>query len=417
MRPTTFARVVPQDGDDAPVRVDAIEGYSAGPRPLPLLRPLRRAIISTRACLLARQEAAGHWLAEVDELIVAGPDTEASLAAATDVESAASPELHEETALVLHALADSGLDSGWARLSLATTQLVTRLRRLLEADDVVAPLTWVELGLALADRRAILVEHEAAPCLRLHCADEAIVETPLVDRDSILTGLRRRLLMCQRADGGWAPTHDATATSSPEVTGRVLELLGRLGLDLQNAAINQAVDYLRAQQRIDGSWNSCTGVQRLHGTALVLEGLRAVGVSRSDEMITTAASWLIDSQQTCGGWGESPLELIRLGSTPRGPVSVTQTAWATLGLISAGLADHAATVRGVRYLLARQREDGSWPERQFTTVVEPQCRYVRNELHPCCYGLMALSRWASEARGDLPQTMALAMSVTNLAVA
>ena len=50
----------------------------------------------------------------------------------------------------------------------------------------------------------------------------------------------------------------------------------------------------------------------------------------------------------------------------QGPPTASQTAWALLGLLAAGLDDHPAVARGVRYLLPMQNDDGTWDEPEFT---------------------------------------------------
>ena len=44
------------------------------------------------------------------------------------------------------------------------------------------------------------------------------------------------------------------------------------------------------------------------------------------------------------------------------PSAASQTAWALLGLMAAGEADHPAVARGIAYLAATQGEDGFWNE-------------------------------------------------------
>ena len=65
-----------------------------------------------------------------------------------------------------------------------------------------------------------------------------------------------------------------------------------------------------------------------------------------------------------------------------------------LGLISAGLADHAAVRQGIRFLLDTQLSDGSWHEPEFTGTGFPQVFYLKYHYYPIYFPLMALSRWA-----------------------
>ena len=60
----------------------------------------------------------------------------------------------------------------------------------------------------------------------------------------------------------------------------------------------------------------------------------------------------------------------------QGPVTASQTAWALLGLMAAGLHDHTAVERGIYYLLDTQRADGGWDEPEFTGTGFPRVFYL-----------------------------------------
>ncbi|HEV3137494.1 MAG TPA: hypothetical protein VGZ26_06310, partial [Pirellulales bacterium] len=56
--------------------------------------------------------------------------------------------------------------------------------------------------------------------------------------------------------------------------------------------------------------------------------------------------------------------------------------------------------RGIRYLLRTQREDGTWAEPEFTGTGFPQVFYLRYQLYPMYFPLLALSQWTAVARDD-----------------
>jgi squalene-hopene/tetraprenyl-beta-curcumene cyclase len=66
-----------------------------------------------------------------------------------------------------------------------------------------------------------------------------------------------------------------------------------------------------------------------------------------------------------------------------------------MGLIAAGLAEHPATVRGIRFLLERQNSEGTWDETEFTGTGFPRVFYLRYHYYPVYFPLMALARWGS----------------------
>ncbi len=78
----------------------------------------------------------------------------------------------------------------------------------------------------------------------------------------------------------------------------------------------------------------------------------------------------------------------------KGRPAASQTAWALLGLIAAGMAEHPAVLRGVRYLTQAQNHDGTWTESQFTGTGFPCVFYLRYHFYPIYFPLMALAQWA-----------------------
>jgi squalene-hopene/tetraprenyl-beta-curcumene cyclase len=163
---------------------------------------------------------------------------------------------------------------------------------------------------------------------------------------------------------------------------------------------------MRRTQEADGSWFGRWGVNYVYGTWQALVGLAAVGVTSDDSAIVTGANWLLAYQQPSGGWGESPDSYAQPHLRGQGPTTPSQTAWAVLGLIAAGLARHPASARGIRYLLRSQREDGTWPEPEFTGTGFPQVFYLRYHLYPIYFPLLALSQWTAAVRDDQETTVA-----------
>ncbi len=220
----------------------------------------------------------------------------------------------------------------------------------------------------------------------------------------------RWTLFMQNKDGGWAafdkdnnarflchvPMADHNAMidpSTPDLTGRVLEALAIWGAELDNPAVARAVRYLRQSQAADGSWTGRWGVNAIYGTWQAIVGLTAVGVSPDDPCLRTAARWLSEHQQTCGGWGESPESYAVPRLRGRGPVTPTQTAWALLGLLACGRFEDAVVERGIAYLISRQRDDGSWIEPEFTGTGFPRVFYLRYHMYPIYFPIMALGRY------------------------
>jgi squalene-hopene/tetraprenyl-beta-curcumene cyclase len=220
------------------------------------------------------------------------------------------------------------------------------------------------------------------------------------------------VLAMQNRDGGWGafdrdndheflchvPFADHNAMidpSTPDLAGRVLEMLAHFGYRVGGPQVDRAVAYIRASQEPDGSWFGRWGVNYVYGTWQALVGLSAVGVPASDSMIKAGVNWLLAYQQPNGGWGESPDSYAEPRLRGQGPTTASQTAWALLGLLAAGEHAHPAVARGVRYLVERQRTDGTWDEPEFTGTGFPQVFYLRYHLYPMYFPLLALSTWAT----------------------
>jgi squalene-hopene/tetraprenyl-beta-curcumene cyclase len=123
-----------------------------------------------------------------------------------------------------------------------------------------------------------------------------------------------------------------------------------------------------------------------------------VGIPADDPDVAAAANWLAVHQQPDGGWGESPDSYADPRRRGRGPTTASQTSWAVLGLVSADRADAPQTLRGVEFLLARQRSDGIWDEEEFTGTGFPLVFYLKYHMYRAYFPLLALARWAAALR-------------------
>ena len=109
----------------------------------------------------------------------------------------------------------------------------------------------------------------------------------------------------------------------------------------------------------------------------MLCALNAAGVPPDDPAVRRAVAWLVSVQREDGGWGEDEETY---GDAPHGRYkesTPSQTAWALLGLMAAGEADHPAVARGIDYLTRPQRDDGEWRELPYNAVGFPRVFYLR----------------------------------------
>lgn len=182
-----------------------------------------------------------------------------------------------------------------------------------------------------------------------------------------------------------------------DVSARCISFLAQLGYNEDKPAIARGIEYLRKTQMPDGSWFGRWGTNYIYGTWSVLCALNAAGIAHDDPMLCRAANWLISKQREDGGWGE---DCESYANAPPGEFHgyaaqslPSQTAWAVLGLMAAGMASHEAVERGIHYLQTAQGEDGSWKEAPYNAVGFPRVFYLKYHGYPRFFPLMALSRY------------------------
>ena len=215
----------------------------------------------------------------------------------------------------------------------------------------------------------------------------------------------------QSRNGGWGafdadnsyhylnniPFADHGALLDPptaDVSARCVSMLAQLGEPAGSARMRAAVAYLVREQEADGSWFGRWGVNYIYGTWSALCALNAAGLTGADAPIRRGADWLLAVQNADGGWGEScdSYALDRSGHVPADS-RASQTAWALLGLMAAGAAEHPAVARGIAWLTASQGDDGVWPEEHYTGGGFPRVFYLRYHGYAKIFPLWALARY------------------------
>ncbi len=178
-----------------------------------------------------------------------------------------------------------------------------------------------------------------------------------------------------------------------DVTARCVSFLAQTGMDAAEPVLARAIAWLRAEQEKDGSWFGRWGTNYIYGTWSVLCALNAAGLPHDDPAIERAVAFLLATQRDDGGWGED--EETYAGAPPgRYKVSTpSHTAWALLGLMAAGRADHPAVARGIAWLAAALQENGEWVEQPYNAVGFPRVFYLRYHGYKQYFPQLALARF------------------------
>jgi len=219
----------------------------------------------------------------------------------------------------------------------------------------------------------------------------------------------RWLFAMQNDDGGWAsferninkeiynalPFNDCKNMldpSTPDLAGRALECLGRVGYRPDFPPAARCIRYLRASQEPDGSWFGRWGVNYIYGTWSVLMALEQIGVPPDDPMVRRGADWLESVRNPDGGWGESCASY-EGGPPGVGRTTASQTAWALMGLIAAGRGRSEAARRGAGFLVETQEADGLWSEEDWTGTGFPGAFYIKYHYYSKYFPALALARY------------------------
>lgn len=222
------------------------------------------------------------------------------------------------------------------------------------------------------------------------------------------------LLSMQNDDGGW-PAFEKntykkwpnllpipgtkpiwTDPSAADLTGRTIEFLcNYAGMSTDDAPVKRGVKWLLKNQELDGSWYGRWGISYIYGTWAAVTGLTATKTPA--RAVEKAVDWLMSIQNHDGGWGESCLSDNAKRYIPLGFSTPSQTAWAVDALISAGLWDHPAVTRGVKFLLIPvgiQPVAASYP----TGAGLPGGFYINYHSYSYIWPLVALSHYLKRMR-------------------
>ncbi|HTT07992.1 MAG TPA: squalene--hopene cyclase [Gammaproteobacteria bacterium] len=184
-----------------------------------------------------------------------------------------------------------------------------------------------------------------------------------------------------------------------DVTARCIALLSLVNKFEYRVPVRRAIEYMKRTQEPDGPWYGRWGTNYIYGTWSALSALELAGEDVNQPYIQRAVKWLESMQNPDGGWGESNDSYYPPKHRRPHPSTPFQTAWALLGLISAGCADTPAVRRGIRYLLEQQLVAGLWDDPYYTAPGFPRVFYLKYHGYAKYFPLWALARYRNINQG------------------
>lgn len=184
-----------------------------------------------------------------------------------------------------------------------------------------------------------------------------------------------------------------------DVSARVVMFFGTIQKEHPEylTSMNKCLAYLTEEQEADGSWFGRWGTNYVYGTWSVLMAFETAGIPKNDPRIRRAAAWLKKVQRPDGGWGEDNDSYEPFKMPGQGYNSLAaQTAWALLGLMTAGETHSEEVKRGIEFLLKKQAEDGLWYDPEYNAPGFPRVFYLKYHGYDKYFPLWALARYRNE---------------------
>ena len=183
-----------------------------------------------------------------------------------------------------------------------------------------------------------------------------------------------------------------------DVTGRAIALLSLANRKKYTENIKAGIDYLKIEQENDGSWFGRWGTNYIYGTWSVLTALEIAGEDSQQAYIRKAVEYLLQIQNSDGGWGESNDSYYPPKHYRPCKSTAFQTAWVLLALLAAGELKNTSVKKGINYLLSNQLSNGQWYDNSYTAPGFPRVFYLKYHGYSKYFPLWALARYRNLLR-------------------
>ena len=183
-----------------------------------------------------------------------------------------------------------------------------------------------------------------------------------------------------------------------DVTGRAIALLSLANRKKYTENIKAGIDYLKIEQEKDGSWFGRWGTNYIYGTWSVLTALEIAGEDSQQAYIKKAVEYLLQIQNSDGGWGESNDSYYPPKHYRPCKSTAFQTAWVLLALLAAGELKNTSVKKGINYLLSNQLSNGQWYDNSYTAPGFPRVFYLKYHGYSKYFPLWALARYRNLLR-------------------
>ncbi|MCC3774372.1 prenyltransferase/squalene oxidase repeat-containing protein [Streptomyces sp. UNOB3_S3] len=203
-------------------------------------------------------------------------------------------------------------------------------------------------------------------------------------------------------------SHCMVDSSSVDCTGSALTALARMrehlppdGRRRAGAAIKRGAAFLRSAQNPDGSFAGTWGINYTYAAFHAARGLRAAGTPPGDPALRALGHWLAATQLADGGWGEDWRSCAERRYIALDDGLPEMTSWAVLAGLDTLGPRHPSVARGIRWLCAARRPDGSWSDDQVNGVFFATMM-LNYRLYSLYFATLALGRYLRAVTSPTP---------------